>query len=214
MRNVRILGIDPSLSNFGLIKSELNLNAKELILLEMKTVSTDQETETTLKPVLDKKTNKMVLKKRTTRKKGISTNDDDLRRAQELSKGLMDFIADFKPDLIIAELPVGSQGSRPMASYGLSIGVISQLYEYPLIRVTPIQVKQAGSGSNDATKHEQIDNAVKWFPNACWEKDSKGKILMKNEHTADALFAIKAAFKKIEFKQFINDFINKQNSES
>jgi Holliday junction resolvasome RuvABC endonuclease subunit len=128
-------------------------------------------------------------------------NSDDIERARKLHEGLHNFIQD--ADLVIVEVPVGSQSARAMASYGICIGIIASI-DKPLIQVTPTEVKLAACGKKTASKAEMIDWATNQFPEANWIKHkSKGEWVLgnKNEHLADAVAAIVAGVKTDTFQQ-------------
>lgn len=125
----------------------------------------------------------------------------DLRRAQELVGAQL--IAQQGRAIAIAEVPVGSQSARAMASYGICIGILASL-RIPLIEVTPNEVKLAGAGVKNATKDEMIQWAMKEFPNANWlTRRLHGEVVPTdaNEHLADAVGAIKAGVQTQQFRQ-------------
>lgn len=179
---MRVAGLDPSLSNFGMVKGSLGFNQgfpvfdlEELLLQETKS---------------DKANAKVVRK-----------NSDDLNRARLLHDAMQKFIADV--DLVIVEVPVGSQSARAMASYGVCIGILSSIAQ-PMIQVTPIEVKLAAVGSKTASKADMIAWATDMYPNAQWLRNKqKGvwKLGNKNEHLADAVAAVHAGLATETFKQ-------------
>lgn len=179
---MRIAGLDPSLSNFGMVKGSLSFDQgfpvfdpEELLLQESKS---------------DKANAKVVRK-----------NSDDLNRARLLHNAMQEFVKDV--DLVIVEVPVGSQSARAMASYGVCIGLLASIKQ-PLIQVTPSEVKLAAVGSKTASKAEMIDWATDLHPQANWLKHKqKGQWILgnKNEHLADALAAIYAGLATETFKQ-------------
>lgn len=185
---MRVAGVDPSLSNFGMVKGSLDFNQgnplfnlEELLLTESKS---------------DKANAKVVRK-----------NSDDLNRARLLHNAVQEFVKDV--DLVIVEVPVGSQSARAMASYGVCIGLLSSIKQ-PLIQVTPSEVKLAAVGSKTASKAEMIDWATALHPKANWLKHKRnGQWVLgsKNEHLADALAAIHAGLATETFKQ-MTAFIN------
>lgn len=184
---MKIVGFDPSLSNFGIAKATLNLDTLTFTVDDLSVVQTD--------PEKDKKVRKVVRK-----------NSEDLERAKLLHKGAMDategrFIA-------FVEVPVGSQSSRAMASYGVCIGVLAAVGQaMPMVQVTPTEVKMAGCGVKTATKDEMIEAMIAKYPTAPWPvKVVKGvstPIASKCEHMADAICAIEAGLKTEEFRQML-----------
>lgn len=171
-----IAGIDPSLNNFGLAKGEFRDRYFTLSNLVL------QETAGT-------------------KVKQVRKNSDDLKRAQLLYDATHEFIKDV--DLVIVEVPVGSQSARSMASYGICIGLIASIKK-PLIQVTPTEVKLAAVNNKNATKDQMIQWATTEFPQADWlYKTQKGvkSLVSKNEHLADAVAAIKAGIRSETFQQ-------------
>lgn len=185
MNVIKIVGLDPSLSNFGVVTALLNLDTMSIEVQDMKLVQTE--------PEKDKKVRKQVRK-----------NSEDLERARTLYRGAMEALQDRMMAFI--EVPVGSQSARAMASYGICLGVIAAVAEtLPIIQVTPSEVKLAGAGNKLASKEEMIEAMMKKYPTAAWPtKVVKGvmtPIASKCEHLADALAAIEAGLLSDEFRQ-------------
>lgn len=179
---LKVVGIDPSLRNFGVVKAELDLSTMELTPTKMYLVKTEDDAK----------------KAKTVRK-----NSDDLRRARLLHDGFVEACAD--ASFAFVEVPVGSQSARAMASYGVCIGVLSAC-PIAMIQLTPTETKLAGTGIKTATKDEMIEAAVAKHPNAGWlTRKVKGEVSFvgDNEHLADALFTIYAGMKTDEFKSVI-----------
>ena len=178
---IKVLGIDPSMSNWGLAFATVDSDTMAIELERLQLVSTKPE---------DKKV-----------RKAVRQNSMDLRRAQELVGAQL--IAQQGRAIAIAEVPVGSQSARAMASYGICIGILASL-RIPLIEVTPNEVKLAGAGVKNATKDEMIQWAMKEFPNANWlTRRLHGEVVPTdaNEHLADAVGAIKAGVQTQQFRQ-------------
>lgn len=176
---LRIAGLDPSMSNFGMVKGNLDLTTGILTDIEL-----------TLQSTAPDSSNKTVRK-----------NSQDLERARQLSVALHEFLDDV--DMVFVEIPVGSQSARAMASYGMCIGVLSQV-NHALIQVTPTEVKVAATGLKTASKLQMIEWATATYPNANWlTKKVKGitTFTNANEHLADAVAAIHAGVRTDEFKQ-------------
>lgn len=169
-----VLGLDPSLRNFAIVKGDLNIDTNEFNPTFAELVETS-----------------------TTKTKRVRKNSDDLERARSISAALRNYTDE--ATIIFAEIPVGSQSSRAMASYGISIGIISALAR-PLIQVTPSEVKIAATGDKNATKDEMIQWAYAMYPDLNWLKRG-GKLLAKNEHIADSIAAIHAG---LESEQFLS----------
>lgn len=182
---MKVVGMDPSLSNFGIAKCVLDLETLKIDVEDLQVVKTE--------PEQDKKKRKVVRK-----------NSEDIERAKLLYKGAMD--ATEGAYMAFVEVPVGSQSARAMASYGASISVCAAVaLTLPMIQVTPTEVKLAGCGIKTATKEEMIEAMMAKYPNAPWPMQTKnGKqvvIAGKAEHMADALAAIEAGVSTDEFRQ-------------
>lgn len=177
---MRVAGIDPSLSNFGLAKGSLDIqrasfHLEDLLLVESKADKANAKT--------------------------VRKNSDDLNRAKQLYCGMQEFIEDV--DFVFVEVPVGSQSARSMASYGVCIGVLASVSK-PLIQVTPTEVKLAAVGSKTASKAEMIEWATAAYPSADWitmKRSGQQVVTNKNEHLADAVAAIHAGMQTDQFKQ-------------
>lgn len=187
---MKILGLDPSMSNFGVVKATLDLDTMKITVDSMDVISTENEKNKAVKKVVRK-------------------NSEDLERAKLLYSGAM--AATLDRVMAFVEVPVGSQSSRAMASYGMCIGIIAAVAStLPVIQVTPTEVKVAGCGIKTATKDEMIEAMVEKYPDAPWPmKTVKGKatpIASKCEHMADALAAIEAGIATDEFRQMMAMF--------
>jgi Holliday junction resolvasome RuvABC endonuclease subunit len=181
---MKVVGMDPSLSNFGLAFATLDLDTMTFTVDDLKVVKTE--------PEQDKKKRKVVRK-----------NSEDLERAKLLHKGAMD--ATQGAYMAFIEVPVGSQSARAMASYGASIAVCAAVaLALPMIQVTPTEVKMAGFGKKTATKEEMIDAMMAKYPNAPWpmqtQKGVTTVVAGKAEHMADAVAAIEAGIATDEFR--------------
>lgn len=180
MTQINVVGVDPSLRNFGIVKAVLDVETMKIVSIkEMLLVESESNTK----------------KQKTVRK-----NSDDLRRARLLHEGFVEACKD--ASFAFVEVPVGSQSARSMASYGICVGVLAAC-PVPLIQVTPAEVKLAMTGIKTATKEEMIEAAVAEFPGAPWlSRKLKGErvLLNDNEHLADAVGALKAGIKTDEFK--------------
>lgn len=178
MSVITVMGFDPSFRNFGMAKGSLNLVTGDFDLQELCLSETQASAN----------------------KKSVRVNSDDLERARKQSNALQDFNEGV--DLMMVEIPVGSQSARAMASYGISIGILSML-DTPMIQVTPAEVKMV-TGHKNASKAQMIEWATSHYPDAPWLKQKrKGKYeyIGKNEHLADAVAAIHAGVLTDQFKQ-------------
>lgn len=173
MSVIQIIGIDPSLRNFGLAKGELNLETLEWTIGSVELVKTEKG------------------KSKTVRK-----NSDDFDRCRILYEGMKE--AEKGAQMAFVEMPVGSQSAAAMLSYGACIALIAAL-DIPVIQVTPSQVKQHATGDKHATKEEMIVWATKKFPDANWLRQGQ-RFIAANEHLADACGAVNAGLQTDDFK--------------
>lgn len=173
---VKLAGIDISLRNLGIAKMTLDTDSMSLSVDDLVLVQTQPADKAT--------------------KKAMRQNCIDLDAARDLFEGLQEHLPDMT--FAVAEVPVGSQSARAMASYGICVGVLSGC-PIPLIAVSPTEVKKAGFGVASATKEEMIEWAVAQYPDAPWHRVKKtGALLGKNEHLADAVAAVHAGLKTPE----------------
>lgn len=179
MSTLRIGGFDPSYSNFGMVKGDLNLIKGRLTNVELSLEETKPDSKN----------------------KAVRKNSKDLVRVQALYKAMTKFFADV--DIICVEIPVGSQSANSMKSYGVCVALVATLPQV-LIEVTPAEVKMAATKSKTASKRDMIDWAVSKYPDANWLTIERKGVLVhinKNEHLADALATIHAGVKTNQFKQ-------------
>jgi Holliday junction resolvasome RuvABC endonuclease subunit len=185
MQGIKIVGLDPSLSNFGIARATLDPETLAYTIDDLVLVKTENEK--------DKKVKKVVRK-----------NSEDLERARKLYEGLIQ--ACHGASFAFAEVPVGSQSARAMASYGVCIGVLAAC-PIPLIQVTPTEVKLAGTGYKSGTKDEMIEWAMTKFPDANWLLTKRAGQMVPvaaNEHLADAVGAIEAGLKTDQLKSVLS----------
>ena len=177
-----VLGLDPSLRNWGIAYGWLDLNSGELTDLKLDVIQVKDDNS-----------------------KQVRKNSKDLHIAHSLYAGVLPYAKEAK--FIFVEVPIGSQSARAMASYGLCVGVLGSLRAsgYSLVEVTPSESKMAFTGDKEASKRLMIDTAVGYYPDANWPTQTqKGKtsiIESKAEHMADAIAAIHAGVHTPLFKQ-------------
>lgn len=180
---IPVLGMDPSLRNWGLCAAKLDLTTGCLIGT----------------PQMD-----LVLP-RDLEGKQVRQNSNDMHLAQQLADIVIP--AAKKAKVIFVECPVGSQSARSMASYGICVGLLGAIrsLNIPLIEVTALEVKQAFTGDKYATKAKMIAQAVELYPDANFPKH-QGKMTSKAEHVADALGAIYAGANTSAFQNLLRLF--------
>ncbi len=182
MTQIRVVGLDPSLRNWGWSQGWFDLRTGELAIHQVGVVNT--------KPVDGKQ---------------VRQNSKDLEAARQLSLGVQEFL--YGAQAVFAEVPVGSQSSRAMASYGICVGVLGALRAQgiPFFEVTPNEVKLITGHGKQATKRQMIQWAYDQHPSANWPfQTQKGKTTIvesKAEHMADSVAAIHAGIAGNEFQQ-------------
>lgn len=169
-RYLTVLGIDPALRNFGFALAKVDVVENKIVeIKDLILVKTHQTKDT---------------KQR--------RNSADLQSAKTLTSAVRKLTE--QAFCSFAEVPIGSQSARAMASYGICIGILSGSNN-EIFEVTPTEVKKRATGLRTATKEEMINWAVTKFPDAPWLKRKvKGQVVLKNEneHLADAVGAINA----------------------
>ncbi len=183
---IKIIGIDPSLRNFGIAIGVYDSETKKFDVIDLKLVSTSPSNE-----------------------KRVRKNSQDLESARALFKGVCEIIESYRPTYAFVEVPHGSQSARSMASYGICIGLLASL-PIPIIQVTAQENKVRAVNHKTASKEEMIAWASKKFPKAPWIKRKlKGEEVMveKNEHLADAIGAINAGVQTDEWRN-ISSFMS------
>lgn len=174
-KTIKVLGIDPALRNFGFCVATVDVENDCIVSID----------------------NLYLSKTEDERGKTVRRNSDDLRRAKEHVKTLKQLSEGVT--VAFAEVPVGSQSARAMASYGVCIGVLASC-PIGLFEVTPSEVKQRTVGVKTATKDEMIEWATERFPSAPWLRHN-GRIKKDNEHLADATAAIVAGLQTKQWQQ-------------
>lgn len=175
---MRIIGIDPSLVNTGLISLEGTPGSWVLSKLYLHT--TESAKSTTEK---------------------IRKNYDDLDRARDLRNAILYFVED--SDFICVEIPqIGGADmqARSMWMSGIVLGIVASLPPEKLVYLTPAEVKKV-TGNKTASKEDMCTWAYSLYPDAAWpSRKCKGAIekLKKNHHLADALACTVAGLAKKE----------------
>ena len=134
-------------------------------------------------------------------------NSKDLEAAFQLADAVAGWVDFSMPAAIFVEVPVGSQSSRAMASYGICVGVLGALRARgrPFFEVTPTEVKLAATNNKNATKSQMIEWATTAHPEAPWPTQTQKGVTRivdsKAEHMADAIAAIYAGTRSPIFRQ-------------
>ncbi|HHQ9885593.1 hypothetical protein [Escherichia coli] len=176
---IKVAGLDPSLSNFGAAIGEIELDSGALQVNKLHLIET----------------------KAGDTKKQVRVNSDDMRRLNEIWRGIKPLID--QVHLVFCELPVGSQSARAMVSYGGCLGVLACV-DKPLIQVTPNEIKYYVGNKLTTSKEEIIQWATQKQPNAPWlrrKQSGKEVLVNKNEHLADAVASIYTGMQTDQFRQ-------------
>ena len=179
---IPVVGMDPSLTNWGIAGGVLDLDSGELTQLRLNLIEPNKE-----------------------RGKQVRQNSKDLHVAEQLAVKAIE--AARRAKAVFVEVPVGSQSARAMASYGICVGILAAVRAdgIPLIEVTPTEVKQVFTGDKNATKQMMIDEAVRLYPDAEFPR-WRGEICSKAEHVADAIAAIHAGVNTSTFQNLMRLF--------
>lgn len=187
MSQIRIVGMDPSLSNWGIASGYLDLESGTLDLQELQVAKPSQ-----------------------LESKQVRTNVKDLHRAVQLVEEALAALRG--ADVICVEVPTGSQSASAMKGYGICIGVLAALEQagHSFILVTPTQVKEVTGLGKSATKKGMIEWASSTYPAAPWPRQTKQGVTSivagTAEHMADAVAAIHAGVQTPEFKRLLPAF--------
>jgi len=184
---ISILGMDPSMTNWGMASSVLDL------------------VEGTMEdPVL------ALVSPKKAEGKQVRVNSSDLHVAHQLGELVIPMA--LKAKVVFVEIPVGSQSARAMCGYGMCLGILGTLRQMgvQLIEVTATEVKKALSGDRSASKEKMIQAGLEQYPNINWPRQtrdgkgfSKGDVHSKAEHCADAIGAIHAGVNTPAFQQLL-----------
>ena len=176
---IPVLGCDPSMRNWGLAFSYLDLEDG----------------------VLDTPTLSLVRTAEEPKGKQVRMNSYDIEAAETLYSEVLPLAQ--KAKVIFIEVPVGSQSAAAMKGYGMCIGILGAIRAtgIPFIEVSEAESKKIMTGKRTATKEEMITAGMAWYPQANWPMHA-GKISAgKAEHMADAIAAIHAG---VQTQQFLN----------
>lgn len=182
--SVRVIGMDPSLSNWGIAVGDLDVTQETLSI-----------------QALD------VIRPEALEGKQVRQNSKDMHRAEQLMAGVLPYLT--YADVICVEVPTGSQSASAMKGYGVCMGLLAAMRERGLafIELTPNDIKLTATNSKTATKQQMIDWAVGEYPDAPWpRRQHKGEsqiISAQAEHMADAVAAIRAGLKSAEFRRLL-----------
>lgn len=165
---VTVMGIDPSLRNTGIAIAEVNTETGNVV------------------KIVD-----LILARTQPGPKSQRKSSADFEAATVISTSIRNAVAEFRPSVVFAEIPSGTQSARASFALGITLGIMATMLPKP-IEVTPQQTKLQSVGVRTATKGEMIEWAVAVYPEAQWQRTSGGRIMNANEHLADAIGVIYA----------------------
>jgi Holliday junction resolvasome RuvABC endonuclease subunit len=170
---LRVVGLDPSLRNLGIAKGFFDTETKKLTIDFCITISPNVP------------------------KGSMRVGTRDILRVRHLLDALAEHIKE--ADIVIAEIPIGSQSASAMKSYAVCIALmaVAQKIMGKLVEVTPQQVKTI-VGNPKATKADVIHWVQKKHPEAPLERYRDSINAAKAEHQADAIVAIYAGLKTLQ----------------
>lgn len=163
---MRVLGIDPSLRNFGIVYAEVQ--GSTLCDVGFFQISSEMQ-------------------KITPKYEGTFKRYLDLSRL--LNQFCKEYLSATVVDKVYMEISTGSQDIRAAQAMAISTYVGAQIVqkvglEYDL--VTPRMLKKYLLQNSTAEKKDIINYLSTRFPDLPWFRKG-GKVLLKNEHLADAL---------------------------
>ena len=182
MALIRIVGMDPSMSNWGVASGTYNTVTQAIEISSVGVVSP-------IKP----------------KGKQVRQNSKDLTGAHQLAAYAWEAVKNAQA--VFVEVPIGSQSARAMASYGMCVGILGAMRSqgHHFFEVTPTEVKLVATNNKKASKSEMIEWAVGKHPGAGWPtRTLNGENLIvegKAEHMADAVAAIHAGVQLPPFQQ-------------
>lgn len=173
MSKIRLVGFDPSLRNWGYAIADYCQETRKLTMVSIGVIQ----------PIISQD-------------KQVRQNSKDIETSMKLMEAATAAAIDAR--LVFVEVPVGSQNARAMLAVGVCMGILGAFRSlgYPIVEVTPTEVKVTATGSRTATKQQMIKWAMDKHPEANWPMQTiKGEqhvVESKAEHMADAIGAIYA----------------------
>ena len=145
------------------------------------------------------------------KEKSLRRNSDDLARARAINDEIQKIIKEFDCNIIIAEMPEGTQSSRAAFSFGTTNGILA-CQTLPIIEVRAVDAKKVAVNTKSAAKSKMIDWAFKTYPHLDWKigvrknrpaKITRDMLTAKNEHIADSIAVGHAGVSSAEFTRLI-----------
>lgn len=192
---ISVLGVDPSLRNWGFASGIYDVKTQILDIKNIKLITNIKDTT-----------------------KSVRTNSKDLITAEFIFHHAYEIFSRF--NTVFVEIPHGSQSARSSVSYGMCIGLLGALHKSTnvnLYQVTAADVKKTININNSTvvsnknikvSKKYVIMDKYNKYPNLEWPRHSKKEISVltmgEAEHLADAIGAIEAGIKLDEFRKAVN----------
>lgn len=182
---IRIAGFDPSTVAWGTAICLVDSDTLEIEVANLILTKTESE-----------------------KKQGVDKSSDDLRRAQEQYRAVLEHTRGCA--LVVSEVPFMTPNGYAAANFnaGMVLGILASSL-IPLIQVRPLEVKRAAVGHTGACKEEMIEWGISKYPNAPWitvKRGGKRVPTAANEHLADAIAVVHAGIKTTQFRQAMDLF--------
>ena len=175
-----VMGIDPSLRNTGIAIAQVDSVTNRIMCIQ-----------------------ELILARTQPGPKSQRKSSADFEAASVISATIRRAVETYRPKVVFAEIPSGTQSSRASFALGITLGIMATMQPKP-IEVTPQQTKLQSVGVRTATKGEMIDWAVTLYPDAPWQRSSIGRVMNANEHLADACGVIHAGLVTPEWEVIRN----------
>ena len=182
---INVVGMDPSGSNWGMAAGQYDVLTGTLSVTGLVVVSPESDTS-----------------------KSVRQSSKDIQRALALIEGTKVWYE--SADVVMVEVPHGSQNSRAALLSGICIGILGSYVSgsVPVIQVNASETRTVITGKPRATKREAIEWAMAKHPEAPWpmvtQKGETRVVEGKAEHMADAIAAIYAGIQQATFKALVS----------
>ncbi|TXH57453.1 MAG: hypothetical protein E6Q97_04430 [Desulfurellales bacterium] len=127
----------------------------------------------------------------------VSSTLDNVRRAQIIHEGLRETLDEVRPVAVIVESMSWPRNAASAIKMAMAWGAIAPLLKnYPVIEVSPQDIKLLATGKRSATKQEVERGVLNLLPSSAWARDVVETHVQKaslREHCYDALGAVLAA---------------------
>ena len=172
---LKVVGLDPSLRNFGVVKCLVHPN-DHIDIIDMCVIHSVVE-------------------------KHQYNNIADLKSITPMITPLWEAVED--ADLIFAELPVGSQSARAMVSYAVCVTLVALLISQgKSVIITRQSQRNKLVGIKQVTKKDMIDWFNTRFPSNPLFKKLKAA---EREHVADAAASVVIGIQMLEYVEFLKE---------